>query len=295
MSDLLRITNLEKRYDNFHLAGVDLSIPCGSIVGFIGSNGAGKTTTIKAVLGLVRPDAGSIELFGEDVTHAPSSHLARAKQRIGVVLDTCSFPEEMTVSAAGKLMAACYRTWNARAFHTFAHAFELPESTTVKELSRGMGMKLSLASALAHNPDLLILDEATAGLDPMAREDALDALRLFMDHGDRGILMSSHITSDLEKIADYIVCIDDGRIVFALEKDAITDVAGVAQCRVAEFDDVVASGFFTPGSLRFERNAYGITLLACDRQAFSARFPHIIIERATIDQYMSLVLKGETR
>lgn len=295
MNDLLRITNLEKRYDNFHLTGVDLSVPIGSIVGFIGSNGAGKTTAIKSALGLVRPDDGSIELFGEDVTHAPSSHLARAKQRIGVVFDTCSFPEEMTVSTVGKLMGTCYRTWSAQAFHTFTHAFELPESTTVKELSRGMGMKLSLACALAHNPDLLILDEATAGLDPMAREDALDTLRLFMSHENRGILMSSHITSDLEKIADYLVCIDEGHIVFAREKDAITDMAGVAQCRVAEFDDVVASEFFTPGALRFERSAYGITLLVPDRQAFRTRFPNVIIERATIDQYMSLVLKGEAR
>ena len=148
----------------------------------------------------------------------------------------------------------------------------------------------------SHNPDLLVLDEATAGLDPLAREEALDALRLFMgEPRARGILMSSHITSDLEKIADYIVCIDGGRIVFAVEKDAITDFAGVAQCRAAEFDAVVDSGFFAPGTLHFERSAYGTAVLVPDRLAFAARFPQIVLDRADIDAYMSLMLKGDVR
>ena len=165
----------------------------------------------------------------------------------------------------------------------------------MKDLSRGMGMKLSLACALAHNPDLLVLDEATAGLDPMAREEALDTLRLYMGCESRGILMSSHITSDLEKIADYIVCIDAGRIVFSVEKDVITDLAGVAQCRAAEFDAIVDSGFFPRGGMHYERNTYGITVLVPDRQSFAARFPQIVLERADIETYMSLMLKGEVR
>lgn len=295
MSDLLRITNLEKHYNDFDLAGVSLAVPSGSVIGFIGSNGAGKTTTIKSILGLIHPDSGSINLFGEEMIHAPASRLAQAKQRIGVVFDTCSFPEEMTVGAAGKLMASCYNQWNEAAFRSFLKAFELPRNKTVKELSRGMSMKLSLATALAHNPDLLILDEATAGLDPIAREQALETLRLFMNEEHRGILMSSHITSDLEKIADYIVCIDKGHIVFALEKDAITDFAGVAQCRAAEFDNIVDSGFFPRGDMHFERSAYGTAVLVPDRRAFAARFPNIALDRADIDTYMSLMLKGESR
>lgn len=295
MSDLLRIQNLEKHYDGFDLEGVSLSVPAGSVVGFIGSNGAGKTTTIKAILGLIRPDGGSISLFGEEITGAPEKRLAQLKQRIGVVFDTCSFPEELTVATVSKLMAQSYKDWNPGAFRAFAHAFQLPEDKTVKDLSRGMGMKLSLACALAHNPDLLVLDEATAGLDPMAREEALDTLRLYMNNEHRGILMSSHITSDLEKIADYIVCIDKGRIVFTVEKDVITDLAGVAQCRAAEFDAVVDSGYFAPGTLHYERNTYGTTILVPDRQAFAAKFPRIILERADIEAYMSLMLKGEVR
>ncbi|MEA5020894.1 MAG: ABC transporter ATP-binding protein [Gordonibacter sp.] len=295
MNDLLRITNLEKHYTDFNLGGISLNVPAGSVVGFVGSNGAGKTTTIKSILGLVNPDGGTIELFGEDMTHAAPSHLAKAKQRIGVVFDTCSFPEEMTVDTVGKLMASCYDTWSASAFTTFLRAFELPGNKTVKELSRGMSMKLSLASALAHNPQLLILDEATAGLDPLAREQALETLRLFMNHECRGILMSSHITSDLEKIADYIVCIDEGRIVFSVEKDVITDIAGIAHCRAAEFDAIADSGFFAPGSMHFERATYGTTVLVPDRLAFGAQFPAITVERATIDAYLSLMLKGEVR
>ncbi len=295
MSDLLRIRNLEKHYEGFDLQNVNIDVPAGSVVGFVGSNGAGKTTTIKATLGLVRPDGGSIALFGEEVTGAPSERLAELKQRIGVVFDTCSFPDELSVETVGKLMAQCYRSWNSAAFHTFAKAFELPLDKTVKDLSRGMGMKLSLICALSHNPDLLVLDEATAGLDPLAREQALDALRLFMNEPKHAIFMSSHITSDLEKIADYIVCIDGGRIVFAVEKDAITDFAGVAQCRAAEFDAVVDSGFFAPGTLHFERSAYGTAVLVPDRLAFAARFPQIVLDRADIDAYMSLMLKGDVR
>ncbi|WP_080799417.1 ABC transporter ATP-binding protein [Arabiibacter massiliensis] len=294
MGDLLRIQNLEKHYEGFDLEGVSFSVPAGSVVGFIGSNGAGKTTTIKAILGLIFPDGGSISLFGEEVTSAPEKRLAELKQRIGVVFDTCSFPEELTVEAVGKLMRHCYKNWNPGKFRTLVQQLGLPAGKTVKDLSRGMGMKLSLACALAHDPDLLVLDEATAGLDPLARDEALDTLRLFMNE-HRGILMSSHITSDLEKIADYIVCIDEGRIVFALEKDAITDVAGVAQCRAAEFDAIVDSGIFARGTMRFERSVYGTAVLVPDRQAFAARFPQVALERADIDSYMSLMLKGEAR
>lgn len=294
MSNLLSIQNLSKHYDGFNLEGVSLDVPAGSVVGFVGSNGAGKTTTIKAILGLTQPDGGQVSLFGEQVTGAPAKRLAELKQRIGVVFDTCSFPEELNVKAVGKLMAACYRSWDAKAYSSLIEEFKLPHDKTVKDLSRGMSMKLSLACAIAHYPDLLILDEATAGLDPMAREEALDILRGFMSDEYHGILMSSHITSDLEKIADYIVCIDEGRIVFGVEKDVVTDLAGVAQCRASEFAAITESGLYSPGTLRYERNTYGITVLAPDRFAFAENFPAVALERADIDTYMSLMLKGET-
>ena len=210
MSDLLRIQNLEKHYDGFDLEGVSLSVPAGSVVGFIGSNGAGKTTTIKAILGLIRPDGGSISLFGEEVTGAPERRLAQLKQRIGVVFDTCSFPEELTVDTVSKLMAQSYKDWNPGAFRTFARAFQLPQDKTVKDLSRGMGMKLSLACALAHNPDLLVLDEATSALDSESEKLIQDALENLMR--DRTSLVIAHRLSTVAAL-DRIVVIRDGEIV----------------------------------------------------------------------------------
>ena len=296
MNDLLRIRSLSKHYDGFDLKDVNLTVPAGSVVGFVGSNGAGKTTTIKSVLGLVYPDAGSIELFGQNVgEHASGKAVKQAKQRVGVVFDTCSFPEEMTIASVGKLMSYSYDTWSAADFEQRLAQFGLPKSKAVQDLSRGMSMKLSLACALAHDPDLLILDEAPAGLDPLAREEALDILRVYMRDERRGILMSSHITSDLEKIADYIVCIDAGRIVFSIEKDAITDLAGIAHCRAAEFERIAESGFFAPGELRSMRHPYGIDVLAPDRFAFAETFKNIALDKADIDTYMGLMLKGEVR
>ncbi|WP_418832188.1 ABC transporter ATP-binding protein [Paraeggerthella sp.] len=293
MNDLLNIRGLSKHYDGFDLQDAALRVPSGSVVGFIGSNGAGKTTTIKSILGLTRPDSGQIALFGEETVGAPPKRLAELKQRVGVVFDTCSFPEELTVEAVGKLMSVSYRAWDAAGFRERIKQFELPPSKTVKDLSRGMSMKLSLACALSHDADLLILDEATAGLDPMARDETLDTLRDFMTDENHGILMSSHITSDLEKIADYIVCIDEGRIVFSIEKDAIVHQAGIAQCRASEFAALADSGLYAPGSLHYARNAYGTSVLVPDRFAFAENFRDVVVERADIDSYMSLMLKGE--
>ena len=280
MNDLLRIRSLSKHYDGFDLRNVDLTVPAGSVVGFIGSNGAGKTTTIKAILGLIYPDAGSIELLGQNVgEHAGSKAIKDAKQRTGVVFDTCSFPEEMTVASVGKLMSYSYDSWSPADFEQRLAQFQLPKSKTVKDLSRGMSMKLSLACALAHDPDLLILD----------------ILRGYMRDERHGILMSSHITSDLEKIADYIVCIDAGRIVFAVEKDTITDLAGIAHCRATDYERIAESGFFAPGELRSMRHPYGIDVLAPDRFAFAENFKNIAVDKADIDVYMGMMLKGEVR
>ena len=296
MNDLLRIRSLSKHYDGFDLQNIDLAVPAGSVVDFIGSNGAGKTTTIKAILGLIRPDAGSIELFGQNVgEQADSKTIKDAKQRTGVVFDTCAFPEEMTITSVGKLMGYSYRTWSPADFEQRLTQFELPKNKTVKDLSRGMGMKLSLACALAHDPDLLILDEATAGLDPLAREEVLDILRIYMRDERHGILMSSHITSDLEKIADYIVCIDAGRIVFSVEKDTITDLAGIAHCRASDYERIAESGFFAPGELRSIQHPYGIDVLAPDRFAFAESFKNIALDKTDIDSYMGLMLKGDVR
>lgn len=294
---LLEVSGLTKTYGEFKLDGVNLAVEPGSIVGLVGTNGAGKTTLIKALLGLVKPDGGQAKLFGRPMwengnPRAIAQEAAQVKERVGVVFDGVSFPGELRVRDVARVMPAAYRAWDATLFGSYLERFGLDGRKRVKELSRGMGMKLMLACALSHAADLLILDEATAGLDPMAREEILGILRDFMVGGEgRGILLATHITSDLEHIADYVVCLDAGRLAFSLEKDAISDMAGIARCRVAEFEQVLDAGGFE--GARFVRNSLNIDVLVPDRRAFARAFPHIALDRADIESYMSLTLKGE--
>lgn len=294
-SALIEAHGLTKHYDDFSLEGVDLTVNEGEVVGFVGQNGAGKSTTIKALLGLIRPDGGEGSVLG-----TPSDELTRAsdvatKERVGVVFDTVSLPGHLRVADVGRTYASAFASWDEQHFSQLARDFGLDPKKAVKDLSRGMGMKLSLACALAHNPRLLILDEATAGLDPMAREETLERLRGFVAQPGRAILMSSHITSDLERIADRIVCIDAGRIIFDLEKDVITDLAGIARCRMADLERIASSGMVTDSELRYARHGYSTDVLIPDRFAFAEMFPDIPCDRMTIDDYMSLTLKGGSR
>lgn len=292
---LIEARGLTKHYDGFSLEGVNLAVNEGEVVGFVGQNGAGKSTTIKALLGLIRVDGGEGSVLG-----TPSDELTRAsgaatKERVGVVFDTVSLPGHLRVADVGRIYASAFASWDAHRFSQLTHDLGLDPKKAVKDLSRGMGMKLSLACALAHDPQVLILDEATAGLDPMARDEALERLRDFVAQPGHAILMSSHITSDLERIADRVACIDAGRIVFDLEKDAITDSAGVARCRVADLERIASSGMVPDSELRYLRHDYGIDVLVPDRFAFAEMFPDIPCDHMTIDDYMSLTLKGGVR
>lgn len=293
---LIEARNITKHYDGFTLQGVSLTVEPGQIVGFIGQNGAGKSTTIKALLGIIGIDAGDARILGVDARGLSGADAA-VKERVGVVFDTVSMPPHIKIAEVGKLMDRAYQTWDARVFEEYLHRFKLDSKKAIKELSRGMGMKLSLACALAHNPQVLILDEATAGLDPMARDEVLDMLREFVAVEDaagnpqHAILMSNHITSDLDKIADTVVCIDDGRIVFACDKDEICDLMGVARCRAAEVEQVLASAQ-APMEVRVLHHDYGVDLLVPDRFEFMRAFPQIPCDRVSIDDYMALVLKG---
>ena len=294
---LLEASGLTKTYGDFKLDGVNLAVEPGAIVGLVGTNGAGKTTLIKSLLGLVRPDGGQAKLFDRPMwegsgSQAAAREAAQVKERVGVVFDGVSFPGELRVRDVARVMPAAYRSWDAALFGSYLERFGLDGRKRVKELSRGMGMKLMLACALSHAADLLILDEATAGLDPMAREEILGILRNFMAGGEgRGILLATHITSDLEHIADYVACLDAGKLVFSLEKDAISDMAGIARCRTAEFGQVLEAGGFE--GARFVRNSMNIDVLVPDRRAFARVFPDIALDKADIESYMSLTLKGE--
>lgn len=313
MKALIDAQGITKRYDGFALDAFDITVAPDRVVGLIGSNGAGKTTLLKSILGMISLDSGAISLLGSD-PQANAAQSAAVKQDIGVVLDTCAFPVSMKVRDVRTLGRAAYARWDDACFDRLCVEFGLMAKKTVKDLSRGMGMKLSLAFALAHHPKLLILDEVTAGLDPIARDEVLEILRSFMEEEGHAILMSSHITTDLEKIADEIVCIDEGTMIFALPKETICDEAGIAHCRASELEAIASSEYGSARSavaasgsnavcttaspdaspLKFLSRGLATDLLVPDRVAFARAFPDIEVERVSIEDYMTLTLKGET-
>lgn len=293
MADILRVNNLVKSYGTFALNHVDLTVPQGCVTGFIGSNGAGKSTTIRSILGMTIPDSGTIELFDRPTTnYAPSP---QDKERIGVVFDTCPLPGDCRVRDVGSIGKAAFQQWSKKYFDQLLTHFGISEQKKIKDLSRGMGMKLQLAFALSHEPDLLVLDEATAGLDPLARDEVLDMLHDFMQDEAHGILLSSHITTDLEKIADHIVCIDNGEIVFNRTIDSICDETGIVRCTSKDAEVLLESALFDPSEIRIMRNSYSTDVLVPDRFLLREHFPHIACDRASLDEYMRFILKGETR
>jgi len=218
----IEIKDLVKQFDNFKLGPINLTIPKGTIVGYIGQNGAGKSTTIKLLLGLLNKDSGEIKILDEI---NPSS--VGLKDKLGIVFDDLLVPEEMTLIDVEKFCSRVYSKWNKNSFYRFKEKFNLPEKKIIKNYSRGMKMKLSMAVALSHNAELLILDEATSGLDPIVREEILDLLLDFMQDENHTILISSHILSDLEKVADYIAFINDGKILFMETKDELKENYGI--------------------------------------------------------------------
>ena len=236
----IEIKDLVKQFDNFKLGPINLAIPKGTIVGYIGQNGAGKSTTIKLLLGLLNKDSGEIKILDEI---NPSS--VGLKDKLGIVFDDLLVPEEMTLIDIEKFCSRVYSKWNKNSFYKFKEKFNLPDKKIIKNYSRGMKMKLSMAVALSHNAELLILDEATSGLDPIVREEILDLLLDFMQDENHTILISSHILSDLEKVADYIAFINDGKILFMETKDELKENYGICTLsneEVASIDEEAIVG-----------------------------------------------------
>ncbi len=293
MQNLLELKGISRRVsDRFSLRDVTLAVEPGQIVGFVGANGAGKTTTIRAALGLIKLDAGEVHLLGQRCdSNAPDETQRHLRSRTGLVLDTCPFPSTLKVGQVERLVGPAYPTWSCETFAGFIDRFGLDPKTKVKDLSRGMGMKLQLACALSHNAKLLVLDEATAGLDPMAREELLDELLAFVADGQHSVLLSSHITSDLDRAADRVICIDNGSIVFDLPREDITDRAGVAHCTQAQASELMAC---VEGA-RAAHHAYSVDVLVPNRRDVLEAFPEIPCDRATIDDYLRLTLKGASK
>ena len=273
MENIIVAEGLRKEYDGFALEDVSFRVPGGAIMGLIGENGAGKTTTIKCLLNLVRRDAGTVTLLGMDDLEGEKE----IKQDVGVVLDV------------GVILAPVYRGWDEELYRRYLKKYKLPEKKFIKEYSRGMKMKLSLAAALAHRPRLLILDEATAGLDPVVRDEILDEFQGFIEDEEHAILISSHITSDLEKIADYITYIHQGRVVLSDSKDAILEHYAKLGCTQAQLRDI------RPGDLvRVRKGSFGCEALVRDRAAFARKDPGLMLDRVTLEDIMLLIGKGES-
>lgn len=222
----IEVKNISRKYPQFELKNVSFNVPCGSVVGFIGENGAGKSTTIKAILGLLKKGEGSITVLGENADELSPA----TKEKIGVVFDGLAFPENLTVKQLDKVMRGIYKTWNSEKFFGFMSRFDLPLDKKFKSFSRGMVMRLSIAAAMSHDPQLLVLDEPTSGLDPVMRSEILDIFLEFMQDEMHSILISTHITSDLEHIADYICFIHKGEIVFTEERNEMIERHRILKC-----------------------------------------------------------------
>jgi len=282
MTNCIEIRGLVKQYKSFTLGPIDLKVPGGSIMGLIGENGAGKTTLIKSMLGIVKPTAGTAVLLGADPD--------RAKEDIGMVLDDCFFSEYLRIKDVETVLCRVFKTWDKGLYRDYLDKFGLSGAKNIKELSRGMRMKLSLAAALAHRPRLLILDEATAGLDPVVRDEILDEFLGFIQDEDHAILISSHITSDLEKVADYIAYIHQVEVVLSGAKDAILDSYGRVGCTAAQLETIDPRDV-----LRTRRGAFVGEALVNDRSAFARKYPMLMVERTTLEDIMLFVGKGEAK
>ncbi|AIC93252.1 ABC transporter ATP-binding protein [Shouchella lehensis] len=233
MNALVEVSELNKTFKQggFGLKNVSFTIKPGSIVGFIGENGAGKSTTIGSIIGSIRKDQGTVRVFGQEMQDGKDF----VKEEIGVVFDTVQLPEELTIVKLERVFNGIYRNWDKEMFYSYVEQFSLPRKKKIGSFSRGMSMKVSVAVALSHDAKLLLLDEATAGLDPSGRDDLLSVLRTFVSDGKRSILLSSHITSDIEKIADSLIFIKDGRILFDIEKESLLSTYRIRSCTTKEF------------------------------------------------------------
>ena len=282
----LAVNDLTKKYRDFVLDHVSFSVPSGTIVGLIGENGAGKSTTINAILGLIKKDSGNIEIFGKSDTQTAES----IRNQIGVVFDGNSYPDVLSARKLNRILSKIYQTWDEHKFFSLLEKMSLPADKKIKQFSKRMKMKLSIAAALSHDSRLLILDEATSGLDPVVRDDILDLFLDFVQDENHSILVSSHITSDLEKAADYIVFIHKGKVVFCKSKDELRYQYGIIRCGSAQFDAIDKDEV-----IACRKQDYEWDVLVADREKAQKKYPKAVIDPASIDEIMLLYVKGETK
>lgn len=282
-NNILQIKNLTKKFDSFTLDDISLSLPKGSVMGFVGENGAGKTTTIKLILNELKKDAGSIKVFGLDSVRDEIA----IKEDIGVVFSENHFNENFDPEQIGKLMSLAYKRWDMAVYKDYLKKFSLDKFKKIKDLSRGSKMRLAIAVALSHDAKLLLLDEATSGLDPVVRNEILDIFYDFIMDGERSIFLSSHITSDLEKIADYITFIKDGKIVLSESKEVLYGKFGILRCRR---EDVEKVGREYISGIR--HGSFSTEVLVNDKNAVRKSGENLVIDNANIEDIMTYMNSG---
>lgn len=277
MQYAMKLDHLTKDFGSFKLNDVSFAIPGGTILGLIGENGAGKSTAIKCLLGILHPDGGNVELLeGEGLTG------------VGYVPDECPFSDVLRVKQVGASCAGMFPGWEDSLFEHYLQRFELPKDKKVKELSRGMKMKLSIAVALSHKPKLLVLDEATSGLDPVVRDEILDEFLAFLSDEDHAILISSHITSDLEKICDYVVYLHKGEVTISGAKDELLENYGRLSCSKADLVKI------DPALIVGKREGdYGCQALINDRSVFQRSYPGLPLDTPTLEDLMIFTTRGD--
>ncbi|UZW14736.1 ABC transporter ATP-binding protein [Clostridium pasteurianum] len=284
MDTILEIKDLTKIYKGFKLDKVSLKLSKGYIMGLIGPNGAGKSTTIKLIMNLIRKNSGDIKIFGMDNIE----NEREIKQRIGFVYDENCFYEDLTVMEMKRVIAPFYKQWDNKVFDKYISKFELPKNKKIKQLSKGMRMKYSLAIALSHNAEFIIMDEPTSGLDPVFRSEMLDILYSLIQDENKGILFSTHITTDLQKAADYITFLNSGKVVFSDDKDSIIENYSIIKGNNGILDKAIRDKF-----IGINENAFGFEGLTNNTEDIRKLLKDkVLIERASLDDIMVYTVRG---
>lgn len=284
MDYAIQVKNLTKTYKDFSLDSISLALPCGTVMGLVGENGAGKSTFINSILGIVEAQYDQVSMLGYDLK-TQEKHI---KEDIAVIFSDSHYDLSFTPLFVGKMLSQIYKNWDQEKYMDYLKRFRLPEKKRLKKFSTGMRVKLEFAAALSHAPKLLILDEATSGLDPVVRDEILDILREFTEREDRAVLMSSHITSDLDKIADYIAYIHEGRLLFVKTYDDLQNNYGIINCGRQLFDAL------SPDDIAaYKKEAYSYRVLVSNKQKLKKVFSDVPIENASIEDIMLFYIKGE--
>lgn len=286
MENILELQQICKSFpkSNFILDKLSFSLPYGAILGFVGENGAGKTTTIGCILNTVRKDSGLVKLFGKEMRDIDTD----IREKIGVVYDGDNFPGFWTAKQLSQVMEGIYTQWDNALFQKYLEDFHLPVKQKIKNYSRGMTMKLAIAVALSHHPQLLILDEATSGLDPIMRDEMLDVFLEFVQEESHSILLSSHITSDLEKVADYITFIHNGKLIMTASKNDLVYNYAVMRCKESQFlaldpSDIIA----------YRKRDFQIDVLVDNGKEAQRKYKGTVVDHVSVDEIMLLLVKGE--